>query len=318
MGTELPAAGRRTGVAGGAEARAMTLDDYLSREAPCLADRGRRGLLWVPVTLAMLGLMVVLVATLPTGVGAFVPVILGVGYLIAFGHSERALTRRLSNRYGLTCKFCGHAYRIPLRRRAGELPPVPVCGGCRRAVVESTGSATESHVQFVSDTLTEYHRRRFAAAVERMRAEPAAAEPTDGPPRTRADYFRRELAYDRDAGRWLMVFGGVFLGGLIALFVVLLLLQEAGVVRASVNGAIIFAYMFAGLPGLVAVTRVAERKLSARNGLVCPDCRRPAVAPRYRRPGQVIDVTACRHCGGWVTEVRPAALPAGPGAAANG
>jgi hypothetical protein len=286
----------------------MTLDDYLHRESPYLAHRR----LWsgrvAYSLLALLASLPALTALALPVLGAFVPLLLFLGVLISLGFFERALTRRLSRRYGLVCPHCGEPYHLPLRRRVGYLIPVAVCRRCRKPVVEPDGPGSSGKVCFVETTFDEYSRQQFAAAVARYGAPPdeLPAREQPGQPMTLDAYCRRERAFDIHSGHWQLVGAGVFFGAVIAGFGIVMALDLSGALPNRVCGAIMMVYLvglsLGSLLGLRALERVAIRKLSPRYGLLCPHCQEPCIAPRYRRPGQLIDVTACRHCGGAVVE----------------
>src|SRR5262249_19826435 len=179
------------------------------------------------------------------------------------------------------------------------------CRRCRAEVIEPAGSDSDSRVFFLAVTVDDYEQREFSAAITRARSQliEPAPEQLDGPPMRLDDYFRRELAYDRRLGNWMLVWVVVFFGVLFGLVLIQAALDRAGVPK-SVIGAITIAYLFSSLPGLIIFDRVATRKLSRRYGLICPDCLRSCVAPRVRRPGHLINVSTCRHCGQAMVEVQ--------------
>jgi hypothetical protein len=286
----------------------MTLDDYLRRESPYLAHRR----LWSGrVAYCLLALLVslpALVAVALPVLGAFVPLLLLLGVMVGLTFFERALNRRLSRRYGLICPGCGEPYHLPLRRRVGQLIPVPVCGRCRRPVVEAAGSESDAKVRFLKMTADEYSRQQFAAAVARHGSHPDEPPPREPPgvPMTLDDYLRREVAFDQQLGHWQMAGAGVFFGALIAGCAIGMALDLSGAVPSAVCGAVMMVYLvglsLGSLLGLAPLERAATRKLAPRYGLTCPHCHGPCVAPRHRRPGQLIDMMACRRCGGAVVE----------------
>jgi hypothetical protein len=188
-------------------------------------------------------------------------------------------------------------------------------------VVEAVGSESDSKVCFLPISRDDYERREFAAAVARAKSrppEPAVPEQTGAWPMTLEDYLRRELAYYRHFDDWLGVWGLAFLGSLVGLSLILVLLDRTGVLSGGVCAVIAMVFMFSALPGVVIFDRIATRKLSARYGLVCPHCQQPCVAPKCRLPGQLIDVTVCRHCGGAVVAPQRAdAAGRGPDAASS-
>jgi hypothetical protein len=272
----------------------MTLDDYLRREGPYVAHLRR----WQRLTAVVL-----LVALLTPLFWPAVPVELFLAVLLAaivgvflFDH---AATRRLSARYGLLCPHCGSPYRLPLRRRPGQALPVTLCAKCRGEVIEPTEADFNTRAWFLPMTYAEYSAQQFARAVERRNtraSEPPALDCTATLPTTLDDFFRREHAYEEHLGRWYTRWAVFFFGSIIGLFGIVLTLQLTDVLPRSVCGAVMLAYLFCLWPALHFFQRTANRTLSARHGLACPDCGGSCVASRYRRPGTLIDLASCPHC----------------------
>src|SRR5262249_10322666 len=231
----------------------MTLDDYLQRESPFFAHRQRWWRWFASLSLGFLFLLPVLLGVAPDGIQPFVPLVVGVGYLTAIGFFEHSLTKRLSRRYGLVCPHCESPYTVSLRRRVGQLLPVTLCPRCRQPVVEPEGSESDATVSFLPLTRKEYERREFIAALERSRSRPPDETPPApaqvGPlPGTPDDYFRREVAYDRDKCRWYLGWVIVFFASLFLLVLLNVALERGGIAPSAVCGAITMVFLFSSLP----------------------------------------------------------------------
>jgi hypothetical protein len=247
----------------------MTLDHYLRHESAFLEYR-RRCLFNLAV--ASLGLLLVYLVSrraLSDAVAIALLFLLAVGHFTGIHLIEGALTRWFAARHGLLCPHCRRPFLAPLDRRPGRLIDMAACRRCGGSVFATDRQASP-------------------------RSGPTASTPSLAMPLE--DYLGRERALAEERDRWYVGWASAFFGGMPVLVLVGLVLPNA------VATALVVTYLFGSYPSLCVMDRVVTRRLAARHGLLCPLCQEPFLAPLGRRPGKLIDMTACRRCGGSVVE----------------
>jgi hypothetical protein len=247
----------------------MTLDHYLRHEPAFLEYRRR---CFFNLGIAGLGLLLVYGVSrraLPDAVAIALLFLLFVGLLVGAHRIEGTLLPRLAARHGLLCPHCRRPFIAPLRRRAGSLIDLAACRRCGGLV-------------FAPD-------RRTGATTGPAASTSSLTMPLQ-------DYLARERALAEDRDRWYAGWTIAYFGGMPAPVLVGLALPNA------VATALVLAYLVGSYPSLRVMDRVATRRLAVRHGLLCPLCQEPFLVPLGRRPGKLIDLTACRRCGGSVVE----------------
>jgi purine-cytosine permease-like protein len=255
----------------------MTLDHYLRHEVAFLERPRRWCLVWAVVALGAVLAIRRAERVLPDAVFIALLLLLVFGFFAGVIFIQRVVTRRFAERHGLLCPHCRHPYHAPLGRRAGTWIDMSTCRRCRGAVFAPDRQANPT---------------------------PPPAAPAAAPSMTLDDYLGRESAFGEDQNRWMLAWIVVFFGGMVILVGIGVFLPNA------VGAAISFIYVTVFPLGLYYfLDRAAKRALAERHGLLCPSCREPYRIPSGRQPGKLLQIPACRRCGGAVVEAGPGGLP---------